>query len=187
MKYLFASLRQHFFPIKSNPIDRQIQFDDSRNESIEMNKINLITTLLTEYLASSQAQHFSPSKASTSLESISQKVLVKAPSSAYQRTLFSKTMAVNITHPDPDGGALHITWTLAKVRRRVYTRGSSCGEILCPNNDNAVGSNVSDGWPVANRQKFIRYLRVLARYPPNLVNRIFLIEKKERKKKKKIL
>lgn len=70
-------------------------------------------------------------------------------------------MAVNITHPDPDGGALHITWTLAKVRR-CFIHAALVAEIrgLCPN-DNAAGSNISDGWPPANHQKFIRYLHSL--------------------------
>ena len=106
-----------------------------------------INQQLTEYLASSQAQHFSASKASASAGSISQNVFVSPPSSAYHRTLFSSTMAVKTTHPDPDGGAFHITWICAKVRTfRTVPLWKFAAALT---GDNAVESNINGCWPAA--------------------------------------
>lgn len=81
-----------------------------------------LSAALTEYFASSQAQHLVSFKFSTSAFVDSQTVLERAPSSAYQRTLFSKIIAVKITHPAPAGGARHITWTCRIKFSRVHRR-----------------------------------------------------------------
>lgn len=81
---------------------------------------------LTEYFASSQAQHLVSLRFSISAGVDSHTVLESASSSAYHRTLFSRIIAVKMTQPEPTGGARHITW----ICRKNGTSCSSNGRMI---------------------------------------------------------